>query len=84
LALLYPTEKGVHKFWHKKWRGQHFGRVFHKLIWSPWTGRFWISSLFVRREKMFLPFQEKINAKGFQLLNPNAQSFSTFRPHQAG
>jgi hypothetical protein len=27
----------VRKNFDKKWIGLHFGRLFHKLIWSPWT-----------------------------------------------
>jgi hypothetical protein len=36
IGLLFSTVKAVHYF-HKKWIGLHFGRLFHKRIWSPWT-----------------------------------------------
>jgi hypothetical protein len=37
LRYLSQGKKVGHQLW-QKWRGLHFGRVFLKLIWSPWSG----------------------------------------------
>jgi hypothetical protein len=34
LTQLCSTVKFMHWLW-QKWVGRHFGRFFHKLIWSP-------------------------------------------------
>jgi hypothetical protein len=36
-GVLFSTEK-VTNYYFKKWVGLHFGRFYHKLIWSPCPG----------------------------------------------
>jgi hypothetical protein len=43
-TLFHGLGKFQHKFW-QKWFGLHFGWFFHKLIWSPWSPRSLLNSI---------------------------------------